>query len=49
MNTNIKTTHLNPGKIEWMFMSPQKRYSCLWNRTKKMGDLGFNGLNHRKS
>jgi hypothetical protein len=27
--------------LNWIFLSPQKKYACLWARTKKLGDLGY--------
>jgi hypothetical protein len=35
---NIKSIAFH---LRWIFMSPQERYSYLWNKTKKLGDLGY--------
>ena len=45
MNRLIKNIKSIFFRLKWIFMSPRHRYACLWAKTKKPGDLGFNVLN----
>jgi len=31
--------------LRWIVMSPQEKYSYLWARTKKLGNLGYDVRN----
>ncbi len=41
MNRLVRYIKSISFRLRWFFMSPEERYACLWTRTKKLGDFGY--------